>query len=123
MPERARNMAGRTCPICGKVLRSGSEEAMSAHQRESQSCRPQANRSDSTSVKALEAKLAPIHESVDEAKADLEAQKASFGELRTMRSRARLALNDARRKCDRLRSEGKDYEVAEGDVMEFLFNV
>ena len=60
LPERARNMAGRTCPICGKVLRSGSEEAMSAHQRESQSCRPQANRSDSTSVKALEAKLASV---------------------------------------------------------------
>ena len=33
---------------------------MSAHQRESQSCRPQASRSDSTSVKALEAKLASV---------------------------------------------------------------
>ena len=49
-----------SCPICGKLLRSGSDEAMSAHQRESQSCYPKAGKSDSSVVKALEARLASV---------------------------------------------------------------
>ena len=54
------SMGGRTCPICGKVLRSGAEEAMSAHQRESQQCHPRSGQGESSSVKMLEAKLADV---------------------------------------------------------------
>ena len=31
-------MAGRKCNICGKILRGHSDEALAAHQRESESC-------------------------------------------------------------------------------------
>ena len=48
------------CPICGKILRSGSDEALSAHQRESQSCYARPNKSDSSAVKELEARLASV---------------------------------------------------------------
>lgn len=50
----------RQCPVCGKLLRSGSEAAISAHQRESQSCRPKAGRDESSTVKALEERLASV---------------------------------------------------------------
>ena len=53
-------MGSRQCAICGKLLKSGSEEAMVAHQRESQSCFPKAGRSDSEKVKRLEARLAAV---------------------------------------------------------------
>lgn len=50
----------RACPICGKLLRSGSADAIAAHQRESQSCRPVAGRNESATVKALDERLASV---------------------------------------------------------------
>lgn len=48
---------GRQCPICGKLLKSGSEDAMRSHQRESQSCYPTSGKGESNAIKALDEKL------------------------------------------------------------------
>uniref|UniRef100_A0A7S0L2F9 Uncharacterized protein n=1 Tax=Coccolithus braarudii TaxID=221442 RepID=A0A7S0L2F9_9EUKA len=51
------------CNICGKVLRSGSDDAIRAHQRESESCRAKIGDSkESQDIKALEARVTRLIE-------------------------------------------------------------
>lgn len=48
---------GRTCDRCGKVLKGTTDEALKAHQRESESCRPRIGAGESSKIKELDNRL------------------------------------------------------------------
>jgi hypothetical protein len=53
---------GLVCGLCGKVLKGNTAEALRAHQQQSESCRPRAGANESSTIKALDEKLARIIE-------------------------------------------------------------
>ena len=53
---------GLMCGIFGKVLKGNTAAALLAHQQQSDTCRPRAGSNESSTIKALDEKLARLRE-------------------------------------------------------------
>ncbi|KAL1528645.1 hypothetical protein AB1Y20_010018 [Prymnesium parvum] len=91
---------GRTCERCGKVLKGSTDEALQAHQRENESCRPRAGAKESQRIKELDAKLQLL---IEEGRA-LGMRGGSF-EASEKNERERAELQE---EIKRLRQEHRD---------------
>jgi hypothetical protein len=101
----------RQCPRCGKVLRSGSEEAMRAHQRESESCFAQSGKGESSAVTALAERLRKL---IDEGR-KLGTGTGTFEDTqRNAKERAQVEaqLKQARKETKREKQAVKDLAAA-----------